>query len=94
MSRETASDYVVGTGYMTFCSNEDKWKRKMRKDAEQFPDEVIITHEPVDSEDCMIIHCPANWFVGYRRPNKKNFTEEQKKQMSERAKAMNANKHL
>lgn len=93
MSRETAMEYLTDEKHGTFCSSEDKWIRKIRKWKEEYPEQVTITHEPVDPEDCLIAHLPKGWFA-VRPPKKMKLTEEQKRQASERMKAMNANNRL
>jgi hypothetical protein len=43
--KETATYYVVGDGFITLESGEQKWINKIKRMKEKYPDEVTITAE-------------------------------------------------
>lgn len=71
--------------YMEFGTDERKYANKLRKLAEEHPDEVKIIN---DDGKYVYAHLPLNWFKMPSPPIKRNLTEEQRKAASERFKAM------
>ena len=77
---ETACGYLTeDKGSAWFSSDEFKWKSRMTKLAEQYPDQVLITVKPEDNDGCMNAYVPAKW-LKIVPPRKLNLTEEQRKE--------------
>lgn len=79
-------------GYLTedegrawFSSDERKWKKRIMKLAEEYPEQVKITVYPEDNDGCINAWIPAKW-IRVKPPVKRNLTEEQRMAMSERLK--------
>ena len=79
-------------GYLTedegrawFSSDEKKWKNRIMKLAEEYPEQVKITVYPEDNDGCINAWIPAKW-IRVKPPVKRNLTEEQRMAMSERLK--------
>ena len=73
-----------------FSSDERRFVNKVRRLKEQYPDQVRIIKEPEDNDGCIYCEMPSEWFT-VRVPKKMNFTDEQKREMSERMRRMNTN---
>ena len=80
---ETACDYLSCDKHATFCSSETKWINKIRKLAEEYPDEVEIQVQPEDNQGMILAHVPKSWFK-LNPPRKSNMTEEQREAMIQR----------
>lgn len=80
---ETACDYLTCDKHATFCSSETKWINKIRKLAEQYPDDVVIQVQPEDNQGMILAHIPKGWFK-LNPPRKSNMTEEQRQAVAER----------
>lgn len=79
-------------GYLTedegrawFSSDEKKWKKRIMKLAEEYPEQVKITVYPEDNDGCINAWIPAKW-IRVKPPVKRNLTDEQRMAMSERLK--------
>ena len=68
---------------MWVSTDEDKWKRRFLKWAEEYPDEVTIKRRPEDNDGCLYCTCPASWLRA-RPPLKREMTEEERAMMAER----------
>lgn len=79
---ETACEYLSDK-VMWVSTDEDKWKRRFFKWAEEYPEEVTIKRRPEENDGCLYLTCPASW-LRIRPPIKRNMTEEQIKSASER----------
>ena len=70
-----------------FSSDEKKWINKMRKLAEQYPDECQITVQPENNDGCINAKFPAKW-LKVSVPRSVNMTEEQRQAAAERMRRM------
>lgn len=85
---ETACGYLTDDkGRAWFSSDEFKWKNRMAKLAEQYPDQVQITVKPEDNDGCLNAYFPAKW-LKITPPIKRNMTEEQRMAAAERMRNM------
>lgn len=83
---ETAMGYLTeDEGRAWFSSDERKWKKRIMKLAEEYPEQVKITVYPEDNDGCINAWIPAKW-IRVKPPVKRNLTEEQRMAMSERLK--------
>ena len=83
---ETAMGYLTeDEGRAWFSSDEKKWKNRIMKLAEEYPEQVKITVYPEDNDGCINAWIPAKW-IRVKPPIKRNLTEEQRMAMSERLK--------
>lgn len=85
--KETSIDYLTCDNYAVFYSGETKWINKMRRYAEQYPNEVCIQQ---DNDWGLIAHVPRNW-MKVAPPRKVNLTEEQRQQCAARLAASRSN---
>jgi len=56
---ETAISYTDGKAW--FSSDERKWCTRIKKLAEQYPDDVVIKRQPEDNDGCIYVVLPASW---------------------------------
>lgn len=83
---ETAMGYLTeDEGRAWFSSDEKKWKNRIMKLAEEYPEQVKITVYPEDNDGCINAWIPAKW-IRVKPPIKRNLTDEQRMAMSERLK--------
>lgn len=83
---ETAMGYLTeDEGRAWFSSDERKWRNRIMKLAEEYPEQVKITVYPEDNDGCINAWIPAKW-IRVKPPVKRNLTEEQRMAMSERLK--------
>lgn len=83
---ETEMGYLTeDEGRAWFSSDERKWKKRIMKLAEEYPEQVKITVYPEDNDGCINAWIPAKW-IRVKPPVKRNLTEEQRMAMSERLK--------
>ena len=83
---ETAMGYLTeDDGRAWFSSDEKKWKNRIMKLAEEYPEQVKITVYPEDNDGCINAWIPAKW-IRVKPPVKRNLTDEQRMAMSERLK--------
>lgn len=80
--KETAVNYIVGEKHCTYYTAEQKWIRRLRKQAEQYPDEVKILN--VNEDGSIVAHIPLKWFKAPTPPQKRVMSEEQRLAASER----------
>ena len=66
-----------------FSSDEKKWINKMRKLAEQHPDECQIIVQPENNDGCINAKFPAKW-LKVSVPRSVNMTKEQRQAAAER----------
>lgn len=85
--KETSIDYLTCDNHAVFYSGETKWINKMRRFAEEYPDEVRIQQ---DSEWGLIAHIPRSW-MKVAPPRKVNMTDERRQQLANRMAAMRNN---
>lgn len=78
---ETSCSYVDGNAY--FSSDERKWHSRIRKLAEDHPDEVIIIRQPEDNDGCIYAKMPASWFK-IQPKFKREYSDEQRAMFRER----------
>ena len=79
---ETAIGYLEDR-IAWFTTDELKWKRRIEKWAQEYPEEVEIRTRPEENDGCMVAKIPASW-LRVRPPIKRNLSEEQRMAMSER----------
>ena len=79
---ETALNYLDDR-VMYVSTDEPKWKRRIAKWAEEYPDDCRITVMPDVNDGCMCAKMPSSW-LRMRPPKKMNLTEEQRRAASER----------
>ena len=83
---ETAMGYLTeDEGRAWFSSDEKKWKKRIMKLEEEYPEQVKITVYPEDNDGCINAWIPAKW-IRVKPPVKRNLTDEQRMAMSERLK--------
>lgn len=83
---ETAMGYLTeDEGRAWFSSDERKWRNRIMKLAEEYPEQVKITVYPEDNDGCINAWIPAKW-IRVKPPVKRNLTDEQRMAMSERLK--------
>lgn len=81
---ETCFNYTEKEhGY--FSSDERRFITRVRRLAEKYPDKVRIIKQPEENDGCIYCELPTEWF-SVRPPVKRNFTDEQRQEMSERMK--------
>ena len=80
-SRENAIEFLYGDkqATATFCS--PRHINRVKKLAEQFPDECQIVAENQDSS--IVAHFPVKW-IRIQRPNQRDLTEEERAEIRER----------
>ena len=66
-----------------FSSNELKWINRIRKFANDYPDQVTILAQPEDNDGVIYARLPISFFR-LQAPQKQNLTDEQKDALSER----------
>ena len=81
--KETAVGYLNCDSYATFSSSEDKWIRKIRELEYEHPNEVTITHHPLDNNGMLIARIPKSW-IKIKAPSKREMTDEQRAAIAER----------
>ena len=66
-----------------FSSDERRFITRVQKLQAKYPDKVRIIAEPENNDGCIYCELPTEWF-SIRPPKKMNYTDEQKRIMSER----------
>ena len=79
---ENVIEFLKGQDRATVTFSTEKWKNRIRKLAEEHPDEVDIVFE---DETYVTGHVPVNW-VKVNPP--RVYTDEQKAEMAERLKKL------
>lgn len=82
---ETSCSYTDGWAW--FSSDERKWVTRIRKLAEQHPDQVIIKRLPEDNDGCIYAKLPASWFK-IQPKLRRELSDEQRAILAERARKM------
>lgn len=80
---ETTIERIQGEDYCNVYTGERKFVNKLLELQEQYPNEVIVTDY---GDGYLSAHVPYDWFKFIKPPTKRNYTEEQRKAMSERMK--------
>lgn len=57
---ETTFEYT-SKEIANFSSDENRWIKKIRSLAEQYPDLVRISEEPETNDHCICAHFPPSW---------------------------------
>ena len=83
---ETALNYLDDK-VMFISTDEQKMKSRLMKLAAEHPQECVITVYPENNDGCMNAKLPAGWLKIYPPP-KREYTEEQKEALRERAQKM------
>lgn len=81
---ENAIEFLRGQKRTTVTLTEPRYVNRIRKLAEQYPDEVEIVADGPSNGGYLYAHIPTAW-VRIQPPKKMNFTEEQ---LEERREAM------
>lgn len=85
MAYETNFDSTSDDTQGFFCTNEPKWLRKIAAWKAAYPEEVtVVSTDELDS--AMVVRIPRSW-LRIAPPIKRNYTEQQRQQMSERLQA-------
>lgn len=87
---ETAINRLQGDDYCFVFTAERKFINRLKELAEEYPDEVEIQY--INEDGSTGARVPSNWFRFVKPPTKRNYTEEQRKAMSERMKKARENK--
>ena len=78
---ETCINYTDGTAFMS--SDERKWINRLRRLAEQCPDEVVILRQPEDNDGCIYARLPAS-FVKIQPKKHRELSDEERVILVER----------
>ena len=78
---ETCCEYTDKTLFVS--SDHQKWINKIKKLAEQYPDDVEIKNRPEENDGCICATMPSDW-LRISPPRKVEMTEEQKAELAER----------
>lgn len=80
---ETSIERVQGDDYCLIYTGERKFINQLNELSKSYP-EVDIRH--INEDGSIVARVPYSWFRFVKPPSKRNFTEEQRKVMSERMK--------
>lgn len=81
---ETCITRIEGDDHIDVYTSERKFINRIRKLQQRYPNQVKITKENLDGSLC--VDFPYGWMPFPKPPTKRNYTEEQKKEMRERMK--------
>ena len=84
--KETCVTRIQGDDHIGVYTAEQKFINKIVKLKEDYPNDVVITHENADGSIC--VNLPYDWFRLPKPKAKRNFTPEQKAAMAERMRKM------
>ena len=87
---ETSIDRVQGDNFCIVFTGEKKFINQLKEFSKLYPNDVKIQYENNDSS--IEVKVPYNWFRFIKPPTKRNYTEDQRKAMSERMKRARENK--
>lgn len=87
---ETSIDRVQGDNYCIVFTGEKKFINQLKEFSKLYPNDVKIQYE--NNDGSIEVKVPYNWFRFIKPPTKRNYTEEQRKAMSERMKRVRENK--
>lgn len=86
---ETAIERVAGDDYCLVYTGERKFINQLNELAKSYP-EVDIRH--INEDGSIVAHVPFSWFRFIKPPTKRNYTDEQRKDMGKRMKKARENK--
>ena len=78
---ETSVTYTGKVAY--FSSDEPKWRKRILKLAEEYPDEVHIIARPETNDGCVYATIPSS-YVKIAPKNRRQMTDEQRAAAAER----------
>jgi len=81
---ETVLEHDAGNDWFGVSTGETKWRNRLAKLAEQYPDEVKCI---VKNDDGSVYYHVPESFVTVRKPKQMNLTEEEKAIRAERLRA-------
>lgn len=87
---ETSIDRVQGDNYCIVFTGGKKFINQLKEFSKLYPNDVKIQYE--NNDGSIEVKVPYNWFRFIKPPTKRNYTEEQRKAMSERMKRARENK--
>lgn len=87
---ETSINRVQGDNYCIVFTGEKKFINQLKEFSKLYPNDVKIQYE--NNDGSIEVKVPYNWFRFIKPPTKRNYTEEQRKAMSERMKRARENK--
>lgn len=79
---ETSISYIGGETAF-FSSDERKWCNRIKKLAEDYPDEVVMIRQPEDNDGCVYCKIPVNWFK-IQPKKRREISDEERAILSER----------
>lgn len=85
---ETSCTYTGEYAY--FSSDELRWKNRILKMAEKYPDYVTVLRRPEVNDGCIYVKLPARW-MEIRPKCKAELTDEEKSSLIERMKTARKN---
>ena len=78
---ETCCEY---TDKMLFISSDhQKWINRIKRLAEQYPDDVTIKNRPEENDGCICATMPAEW-LRIAPPRTRDLSDEQRAELAER----------
>ena len=78
---DNAFEWFTGDKVAVVTFSQKKWVNKLKKYAEEYPDEVQVVVENGDGS--LVGKVPASWFK-FSPPRKRELTDEQRSAMAER----------
>ncbi len=87
---ETSIDRVQGDNFCIVFTGEKKFINQLKEFSKLYPNDVKIQYE--NNDGSIEVKVPYNWFRFIKPPTKRNYTEDQRKAMSERMKKARENK--
>ena len=81
---ETAIGRLQGDDFCSVYTEEKKFVSQLKELANEYPTEVQI--KCINPDGSIVAYVPYDWFRFIKPPAKRNYTEEQRKAMSERMK--------
>ncbi len=88
---ETACGYLSEDHVLWVSSDEPKWKGRLLKLAEEYPEKVTIKRRPEENDGCIYATMPASW-LKIAPPKKVNYSDEQRAAFGERMKKLRKQK--
>lgn len=87
---EISIDRVQGDNFCIVFTGEKKFINQLKEFSKLYPNDVKIQYE--NNDGSIEVKVPYNWFRFIKPPTKRNYTEDQRKAMSERMKKARENK--
>ena len=87
---ETTINRLQGDDFCTIFTAERKYINQLKELSKKYPNDVKIQY--INEDGSIGAKVPSNWFRFVKPPAKRNYTEEQRKAMSERMKKARENK--